>query len=275
MLKIDKNDISKMNLIGSGTDGFVYKYNNKYLVKIYRSFLKTVDEDSPMKIYNIGDYKKMTNNYNNGIGYYDNENVRLMAKDGLKKAIEKQENVKLTQLPTDIVYIDNKFSGCLVTKVRGVQIHKLSFLPMSFKMRIVEKLIDKLKELYANNIYHVDLSNSPFVETAFYNENNKLEFKYGHSHVLVDLKSLTPYLIDLDGKSTKYTESFNEHYYEQSLHNLFYLVVEFLVGSRLDDELIEELNNRGFDCYVDKLYDETLTIEDIENLADDLSKKRI
>mgnify|MGYP006368113973 CR=1 FL=1 len=47
------------------------------------------------------------------------------------------KNIKYTKLPTDIVYLNHRFVGCLLEKVNGIQLHKLSGLPNCLKRKIM------------------------------------------------------------------------------------------------------------------------------------------
>lgn len=262
---IKKDEFDKLKEIGSGTDGRVFKFNKHYLIKIYRRQLKNIFEtsynidDSDIKIYNKNNLK--INNTHEQINYFksDNiDNIRIRTKDALIEAIKRQDNIQRSNLPIDIVYIDGKFAGCLLKKVNGIQIHKLTGLPMKYKREIVKNILLDVKELLSNYIYHTDLSNSPFSLSTFKDEHDNIVLKNGHSHVLVNPFTLNTNIIDIDGKSTTYMERYNQKLEHSCLLNLTRLIIEFLFKINTDDfqedeiyfELLKyELNQ----CLADKL----------------------
>lgn len=254
-LNLTMDDIRNLREIGNGTEGRVFKYDNKYLLKIYRKQLKNIIKadskyDKYIKIYDKNSLvlDKSYEYFNYFITNGD-EDVRIRNKDGLKMAIERQKLVKRSVLPIDIVYINGLFAGCLLEKANGIQIHKLIGMPVNLKRKIVKNLLLDIEELLNNYIYHVDIANSPFSIGLFIDEKGNVNSKRGHSHVLINPINLNTSLIDLDGKSTIYMERYNYNLEQKCLMNLTRLIIEFLF--KLDTDEIKE---------TDELYYELLKL---------------
>ena len=113
-----------------------------------------------------------------------------------------------------------------------------------------------IEELLKNNIYHIDLCNSPFIKNSTYNNKKRTyNIESGHSHVLVNPITLSTHLIDLDGKSTVYTEKSSLSFTRKSLDSLANLITEFLFNiENVDeyelDELINILEKNGATSYI-------------------------
>jgi hypothetical protein len=179
------------------------------------------DRDPSEKIENKSIYELSEH-----ITYYrkDDDNpehdTKLAPSEAITAAIRRQKNIKRTQLPLASVYYNHRFIGCVIKKLHGISIHKLMWLPMSAKIKIINSVIDDLDELMQNHVYHRDLSNSPFAGVSYINENGEYIYENGHSHVLVNPLSLKTNIIDLDGKSTIYTERDNNTLKEQCIREL-------------------------------------------------------
>ncbi len=217
--------------IGSGTDGTVYYYQNGYLIKLYHNRMEKLIQmksvlQEEIKIYQKGD--EIINFDEEPITYYQNkeEDIRLRAKEAIFYAIERQKQIKKNFLPQSAVYIENYFAGCLLKRVYGIPIHKLIGLSFNTKQKICFSLTESIKELLEHNIYPIDISNSPFVDNYYYNQ-KKLIIQKGHSHVFVNPLTLESKIIDLEGKSTLYTERKNHKYEQKVLENYFILILEF------------------------------------------------
>lgn len=268
-IDITKEEVRDLKEVGNGTEGRVFRYNNKTLLKLYRSQLKNIFRtDSKynkyIKIYNK-DTLKLDKSYEY-ISYFINngdEDLRIKNRDGLKMAIDRQKFITRSTLPLDIVYIDGIFAGCLLKKLNGIQIHKLSGMSFKYKKSIIRNLLIDIEELLANYVYHIDIANSPHAVSLFMDENNNLKVKKGHSHVLVNPITKKTNLIDLDGKSTIYMERYNYDLEEKCLMNLTRLIVEFLF--KIDTEEIRD---------VDEVYYELLKFGLEENVAYNLSSCR-
>lgn len=275
------DDLKKLKLIGYGTDGCVYEYKDNLLIKIYHQDLSDIynnciNEDDDIKIYSkdtcVSSAKKI---YTSGIRYIiseDNGNhVKLSPSDALEQVINKGEHLKYTDLPVGAVYLNGHLVGDLLVKQKGIQIHKLTGMPKKVKQKIYLKVLRNYLELINNNIYHIDLANSPYAD-RYEILPDGIVVKKGHSHILVNPFTLEPHFIDLDGKSTVYTDKDNENYYAQSLTNLNILTLEFLLGiDYQEDESF--FNSKDIpDNMIEKLHDSQASYEDIENLALSLTK---
>ena len=275
----DLNLIKKYE-IGRGTNGSVYRVPYKLfntqkgtLFKIYHTNIQFIDNDD-IKIYHIGDTKK--NSYVEKLSYFDNNNVHISFNDAIYKVIDRQSKIKLTDLPKNVIYIDNYFSGYILKEQYGIQIHYLTGLPLLLKYKIMKKLILKIEELINNYIYTIDIDSSPFGKCIYQDLNGNLKY-VGHSNILINPLNFNPSIIDLDGKSTIYTDTYNEYYYKQTILKLNILLLEFLFGINLDDfynsdadlsnNIIESLNKYNIDNYfIDGLSNLSLSINDIKLL---------
>lgn len=264
-LYLKTDDLTNFKKIGHGTDGTVYNYQNDLLIKLYHKnvnqIINSSKNDEDIKIYEKGT-KINTNYFSNDLTYYTyakNEDVKLLPKEAIYKAIERRHEISLTSLPIGVVYLNNHFAGCILERQKGIQIHKLTGLPLNIKKKIYLNVLKAEAELLKNNVYHVDLSNSPYAQKTVILPDQTITTS-GHSHILVNPFNLDCRLIDLEGKSTIYTENKNELFTYQSLRDFTILTLEFLL--KLD---WDELGN-----YPDELEDELLKKEIPENLRDKL-----
>lgn len=274
-LNLTSDEFSKIigKEIGHGTDGIVFKYNKDYLIKLYRTnFMKEPSElinNAETKIYDK-ENKPMFKPIKSNLNFIKSENfdnnkevIKLTEESAIDEIAKKQKKVIKTELPKKLVYVDGRLVGVLIKKVKGIQVHKFTGAPFAYKKKIALAIIDAVKELLDNNIYHVDLSNSPLTETR-YMQGTELNKSHGHSHVLLNPFTMKINIIDLDGKSAIYTDYVNKALEESSLADLTTLLVEFLYG--LDPveydfdltnggnyTLAQELIERGIDY--DKAYD--------------------
>ena len=277
---LTNNDLTKLKKIGQGTDGSVYLYQKNLLIKLYHNKvhkITNISNDEDIKIYQK-DKIKPNNFYQNDLNYYtysvsDKDQIKLIPKESIKKAIDRQEEIKLTSLPIGIVYLNNHFAGCVLQKQKGIAIHKLTGLPLHLRKKIYLNILKALYELFIHNIYHIDLSNSPFVKKEFILPNSKI-INTGHSHVLVNPLSLKTHFIDLEGKSTIYTEIKSPELLRESLDHLNILTLEFLLQADYEEhkEYLEELD---YDLkqkeiptnFRDKLIANTMNLEDYYELT--------
>ena len=240
-----ENIKSSKKCIGSGVDGVVYKINNNTIYKFYHKDNNFINLPNVIKdnegviisdIKNLRPYIK-TNKINEGIYYTDSDGVILTREEAIHKAIEKQKNVKFTELPRNIIYVNNKIAGCEYKYYPNkMGIYASVYLPLKSRIEICRKLIEKVKELLNNNIYPVTLAQS---EEFF-------PFRSKGSNVLIGL-DLDPIIIDLDGISAMYSDNFSERYYNRVLLSLSALILELLSKVKLannicDDEFVIEDN---------------------------------
>lgn len=290
-LDLTSDEFSKVieSEIGHGTDGVVFKYNKDYLIKLYRTnFFKEPSElikKAETKIYDKNNKPKFVPMKEN-ISFYikeDDGTMKLSQESAIEEIVKKQKKVIKTELPKKLVYVDGRLVGVLIKKVKGIQVHKLTGAPFAYKKKIALAIIDAVKELLDNNVYHVDLSNSPLTDTRYF-QGTELNKSHGHSHVLLNPFTMKINIIDLDGKSAIYTDYVNEALEESSINDLTYLIVEFLYGldrSEYDFDLTnggnytlaQELIERGIDY--DKAYDFADNgAKSIEEIRDIVEKSR-
>ena len=244
-INITENELKKLKEIGNGTEGRIFKYNNEYLIKIYRSELKNIIKNSFN--YNNKNSLKLDKNIEY-ISYFIDDNdkyIKTKHERNIKQAIRKKDIIKRSNLPTNLVYINEAFAGCLLKKINGIQIHKLSGMPYKYKKKIIKNLLLDIEELLNNYIYHTDIANSPYSVSLFMDENNNIKAQKGHSHILVNPFNLKTNIIDLDGKSTTYTNNYNYILEEKCLINLTRLIIEFLF--KIDTDEIKEIDEIEFE----------------------------
>lgn len=275
--------------IGHGTEGRVIPFDKNRLIKLYHKYVRyfkrrqfpLTDNDADVKIYHKGDYKKGDDSFDMFRFYITEDNgdfIRIRSGEAaIKSAQERQMRVTHTRLPQNSVYIDGKFAGCTLLTIRGIQIHKLIGLPLALKKKIMKKVLFNVKELMDNYIYHLDLDNSPFTkDNYFVNDEGKSEV-VGHSHVIINPVTLKPQLIDLDGKSTVYTDSYSKKLEQQSLASFNRLMIEFMLGIDLDEykdeaDLAYILERIGVDIeYIDMLVSNNMSYEDINKFIDSVN----
>lgn len=269
--------------INSGSDGTIYKINNQILYKIYHESnpLKKSWID-PERLYAVETkiYKKDKNQPQLSeekmkiieneidIQYLDSEGVRLTKEDTIIKAIEKQENVHLTQLPIAPLYIHNHFSGCVLKNYPfNLDIRIIAYFPLSLRLKIIKRLLKKIQELLNNNIYTIDLAAKP---------KNK-------SNILLT-PFFEPQIIDLDGISAFYREKFSDKLYKKSIEQLNWFLLEAMfqiVPEETPDKfkkletasILEE--NHFPENDIDSIIDLTFDIPKWQDLITQLEKKRI
>ncbi len=255
--------------IGHGTDGAVYKYNSKYYVKLYHAYVRDILTQEKTSLEETKIYQKNSSTIHlvsEPLTYYSykEEEIRVRPKEAIYLAMKRQENVHRNYLPQAPVYLNHRFAGCLLRKVSGISIHKLMGLPQNLKRKIMYEVLLDIEELLQNNIYPVDLANSPYANT--------IGFEKGHSHILVNPINLHTHIIDLDGKSTIYTEKRNEEHYTHTLNTLNILFLEFFYHLSYDDyetedELLSNLEELKIpSTYQKDLVNGTLSIPKIKEL---------
>ena len=169
-VSITTEDISSLKLIGEGTEAKIYKKDNDTLYKIYTSPINeehkpiikpsfiydyVIDEDN-VKV--VQKNKKIINTTNaNPYPYYlDNNGVKtIYDAHVIYEATLRQPHITKTDLPKGVIYLDGKFNGCILKNHKHTtDLHNMYFLPRKIKLRILLELLEKLKELTDNNIYH-------------------------------------------------------------------------------------------------------------------------
>lgn len=131
MINISKNDINKLEFIGHGGFGKVYKKGDL----IYKLYRKTVSTD-------YGEYVR-----NPSLKYHPFKLKRLMNLD--KKII-------YSDLIKDVIFVDGKFGGVANKYYDGSTLSFIN-LPFDERIRLSYGLLKSMRELVNNNIYPLDL----------------------------------------------------------------------------------------------------------------------
>lgn len=223
---LKKEDIQKFKKIGEGTEGSVYRIGHGVLYKIYHENCPSIIEPnhiihdkSGVNITPIKDYLK-----NNLMDYCNSDKIRLLRKDAILRAIRLQKEIKLSKLPSNIIYVDGKIEGCVLHDYSySTDIYKASYLPKRFRIRIMKQILQEVEELLNHHIYPIDLCQRPTIE-------------YPNTNVLLSYK-LKPYIIDLDGQSTLYPETNYEKYQQLSMQSLSTLFLQLYTGINMEDYL--------------------------------------
>lgn len=239
----DIEELGKRKLeLGRGTDGIVYKTgslkdrNSLYKIYYHPNF---IINDPEYKIeldsngVNIADnrhlYKKLVYKYYIGSNYYNKDGVKLYGIDTVYKAIERQQFIKRTKLQKRPIIVDGRFAGTVLHYHRfHLPIHLLRLYPPATQIKVLKELLLAVEELITNFIYPIDLCLKP---TESIQDSNVL-ISFGPNP--------KPAIIDLDGKSAIYTETYNEEYFYKALTSFKTLVTEILLN--IDIEKLEEID---------------------------------
>lgn len=263
---------SKNKIVGSGSEATLYKvgpnvykfYNDKDpIIKIDN---KVLDEDG----VNILCYKKLRENTkindNRILNYKDSDGVILAKEEAIIKAIETGSKVKLSYLPNNIIYEDNKAIGCVYPYYKNtLGVYSAAYLPERIKLMVCKDLISKVSELLDNNVYPLDLDKRSVSNPISKAESDVL-LEYGFN--------IGTHIVDLDGASTLYTESYSHNKTSVVLYSLTSMVLEILTKIKLyedklsDDDFVFDGNDYSYyQEYVNKHIDEMVKYGIPENLA--------
>lgn len=269
-------------IVGQGVDGTVYNMGNNILYKLYHNFGDSIVIKGK-GIYdaegvNIRDFKSLRNivgfrEDNRLIHYVDSDGVILAREDAILSAIEKQKGVKKTSLPQSIIRVDGKLAGCVYKYYpHTLGIYAVSYLPLKGRLLVIERLLEKIKELVDNNIYPVTLAQ----------KNELYSFLSKDSNVLINYK-LEPILIDLDGISALYSDVYSKVGYQRTLSSLSKLVLEILIRNDIHcddmddyiDDFFKDMSNLKIDNkYIDSYLDDfSLSFDEMNTLVRKLKKK--
>lgn len=271
------NKIKKKE-IGRGRDGIVYSLGNGYVIKIYhvlnnkwKLYNSKIIDDEDIKIYSK-ENKIPFNNVQNPFSFY-NQDTKLYTKDAILSAVSKSKNIKRSNLPSQLVFIDGNFAGCVYKKLTGLGIHRLKEMPISYKKKIIKNVIADVSELIDNFVYPIDVDNNPQV---------------GHSNIFVNPITKKTKIIDLDGLSTVYSQNRNLEYEYKSLQSLSNLILEFMIPTINISEIYDNgainiepsemltylLKEAGVeDFYVEKFVSRQITIDDLNDFIENYHKK--
>ena len=272
VIEISKDKLNEFitthKVIGEGTEGTCYKVGNK-VYKIYHNLYGTVGRNEHIKvdkegvrIYKKRDYKDFHFKRGPVLSYQDSEGVSLTVRDGLNRAMDKGLKIIQTRLPEKIITVDGRVKGCVYPYYKFTRgIYKSFRKTFKTRLKICKDLLIKVQELLDNNIYPVDLCNKN--KTKIFNKND--------NNVLLDLKN-KPIIIDLEGRSTLYTDYNNPSLKSKSYYSLTLLILEILTKEILTIPLEEEAIDEVYSI----LYNFGLSDELIYNiLNDDVSRDDI
>lgn len=274
-LQLTKRDIellkSRKLELGRGTDGIIYKTGNRHdrdsLYKIYhKSYSVTntnsnighMDKEGVKVIDDISLLKNITNYSRYKTQYINEEGTRVNGINSVYKAIERQKYIQRTKLQKRPIYIDGNFGGTVLHyHKKQLPIGILKLFPLNIQLKVLRELLISEEELLDNYIYHVDLS-------------LKTDQQYKKANVLLSCYPfLYPNIIDIDGKSAVYTESYNSTYYQKSLRTYKNLVTEILFdidSEKIDDADYEYLNDKLSNLGIKEKF--ILPILDVESFMD-------
>ena len=267
--------------VGVGTEGTCFNYNGE----VYKIYHKTteemhtvynddqVDEDGT-KIYDKNKPKHFIKEDNRMFKYTDEDGVKLGKIDALNRALAKGYKVTKTKLPTKIILVDGKLKGCVYPYYKHTKsIYSAYRKTYKTRLKICQKLIEQVKELLDNNIYPIDLCQK---------FGGKNLFDKSVANVLLDWKN-NPIIIDLEGKSTLYTDSYNQSFANTTCYLLATLILEIMTREDIQEDFIEEdmdlirsyLGKAGLsEELIDKYIDASLTIEDVDTIMQTFEKTR-
>lgn len=207
-LSSDEFSLYEKKLIGEGKDAKVYAYSNEFLLKIYKECTSIISFEK-----------------------FDTANGVLKAYSPfiIREAISRQKYVKNTSLPLAIIYVDGIFKGSLIKRYKfSFELHKIwGFLSHKKKCVILRRLLNNVKELNDNFIYHFDLTNKP---------NGFGSGDHSHSNILIS-RGFDVNIIDLDGRSTIYTNEYNPSYENIVYSSLLSLIIELITDFDIPDDM--------------------------------------
>jgi len=130
MINISKNDVKKLEFIGHGGFGDVYR-NGDLIYKLYRKTVPSVH------------------------GGVDNPSLKYRPLR-IKRMISLDKKIKYSDLVKDVIFVDGKFGGVANKYYDGVTL-LYSHLPYEERIRLSRELLKSVRELVDNNIYPLDL----------------------------------------------------------------------------------------------------------------------
>ena len=267
---ITEEDFSNLIIsqIGQGLDAKVYRTKKKVLFKVYHNYLLDkkeimtnvpVDEEG-VRIFRHDDFRKNKQNFS--FNDFNDTDIKFITKELISRAVLKKDEITLSTLPQALLYVDHHFKGCILKDFSWrTSILNVRYLPYHLRLHMAKQILIRVKELLLHHIYPVDL--------AMKNIKN--------SNVLWTFP-FTPEIIDLDGRSTLYPNTFHDSFYKESIFHLNCLLMEILFGR--DESLILSENLRKEDilnnclfleqekvpsAYIDDLASLTLSLTNLEN----------
>ena len=263
LTEADLERLKKCRKIGQGKEGQIYKVSRDLIYKMYYKLSpseREVKVQVPLKEFEIDEdgVKRIKDNSNKRIivekkvvlkpYYKDKDGTRkIYSIDQIEEAVKRQPKVKETSLPLGPIYINNRLGGVVYKYHKGYyDLHIIKMLPLNSRIKILEVVLEKLKELCDNNIYPIDYA-------------CQSKGKNAHSNILINIKGDVQF-IDLEGRSTTYTNEFSEYYNSAAYSEFFLLFLNIMYDEEELDELEEEdflyleerLKRKGFneECFI-------------------------
>ena len=266
---------TKCPIIGRGTEGTLFYVGQGLVYKVYHDFENQINLQFP-KIYDSEGVNISKISIKNHLQitperyplFYNEENVRLFKEEALENAILRQKNIKLTTLPLGILYVDKRLKGCLKYHSLSTNIFNTRLFNQKTRLQILKKILLKIEELIDNNIYHVDICQKP----TFESKNTNILFRW----------NFNPEIVDLEGKSTIYTENFSNIFKQRVELGLGILFFELLAKKSIEEEFLEAeevimseiLIQNGFtDEIISDFYQKKLTLERLTYYTDKLQRR--
>ncbi len=275
------NIIKNNKKIGQGTEGTCFNHDGE----VYKIYHKTgeqlhaiatedkVDEDGT-KIYDKNKPKHYVREDNRIFKYTDEDGVKLGKPEALNRALAKGYKITKSRLPHKIILVDGKLKGCVYPYYKHTKsIYSAYRKPFKTRLLICQRLIEQVKELLDNNIYPIDLCQKFGGRTIF---------DKSVANVLLDWKN-NPIIIDLEGKSTLYTDSYNPLYASTTCYLLATLILEIMTREDIQEDFIDEdfdliheyLNDIGLpDELIQKYIDNSLVLDDVYQMFDLIASKK-
>ena len=133
MINITKEELQKLEKIGEGTFGTIYKKDDKTAYKIY--------------------HKKVVNR--SILIIHDNPTLSL-TKSHFKRLINRSKNLKYTGGIYDMIILDGKFGGVCIPYYGGENLSNLTNQPLKLKIDLSKKIVRNAQELTDNLIFPSD-----------------------------------------------------------------------------------------------------------------------
>lgn len=274
----------KRRKIGEGTDASVYRAENGLLYKIYdkKDFAdyklyvpQGIVDEHGVRIAEKGKIVSTPHVFHTAT-YEDVSGTKLHSADVILKAAQRQPEVEKTRLPIAPIFVEDRFKGCVLQEhVKHRDLH-LAWLRLSKenKALVLEQIINSVKELFDNYIYHINLSNNGVSDWST---------ELSHSNILLSNK-LKPEIIDIDGSSAIYCEKKSDNYERYSCFSMNSLFLGLLFDFDLEADLLQEDLDFYFETLVRRgvpkelaynLLYHTEIIEPTHELVDRIKKKEI
>ena len=132
MLSINNEDLKKLDKLGAGTFGVVYRYDDSLALKVYNPQVKTM----------FGSLK---------------DNPQLKNKKRALKIKRIGKRIEYSDLVKDILYIDGIYSGIVLPYYNGTTLNHMMNAPLELKIDVSNQLVRNFKELTDHNIYPMDI----------------------------------------------------------------------------------------------------------------------